>query len=174
MKKTSFFLILFLAWKSSFSQTEKNTLREIDILIGTWTVHAEKRLSAQGPWDTSAGKAVISKVVGATVIEENFYGSLEGKPFITKTLIATDKFIQKYQRVFADSEHGVFVDYEGEKNGDSIIFEKNWIYPNKSTVKLRVVYKIISKDEFIIENMRMPEHTSVWDITGKMRYKRLE
>ncbi len=46
------------------------------------------------------------------------------------------------------------------------------MYPDKSTVQLRVVYKIISPDEFIVENMRMPQNTSSWDVTGRMRYVR--
>jgi hypothetical protein len=175
MKKIATVLTLLIYYSHSFSQNDeigKVSLQNIDFLIGKWNVTAERRLSAQGPWDTSKCKAVIKKEVGSAVIEEDNYGTLEGKPFITKTLIAYDKNSKKYQRVFADSEHGSLVDYEGELIGDSLVFDKLFIYPNKSTVKLRVVYKVISNDEFIIENMRMPESTTVWDVTGRMIYKR--
>jgi hypothetical protein len=93
---------------------------------------------------------------------------------MAKSIIAYNHFAQKFQRMFIDSEHGVMVDYEGDKKADTIYFDKTWIYPDKTSVQLRVVYKIISPDEFIVENMRMPQNASIWDITGRMRYVRVK
>ena len=31
-------------------------------------------------------------------------------------------------------------------------------------------YYIISKDEFYVENMRMPQQSTGWDVTGRMKY----
>lgn len=150
----------------------QNELCRLDFLMGEWNVMAEIRLSAQGPWDASKGKAIIKKEVGSKVINEDHYGSLEGKSYITKSLLAYSKSNQLYQRVFADSEHGVFVDYTGIFKGDSLVFDKLFMYPDKSTVKLKVIYSILSKDEFIVEDSRMPESATGWDVTGRLRYKR--
>jgi hypothetical protein len=140
--------------------------------MGSWNVTAENRLGAAGPWDTSKGTAVIRKSTGGSLIEEEYTGTLNNKSFFTKSIIAYNHFSNAFQRTFLDSEHGVLIDYEGTKKADSVLFDKRWTYPNGASVKLRVVYTIISPDEFMIENMRMPDSSSEWDITGKMRYTR--
>ncbi len=154
-----------------FAQETTTRLNELDVLIGSWEVTAESRLAADGPWETNQGKSIFTKTTGASLIEEDFSGNLKKKPFLTKTIIAFNHFSNKFQRIFIDSEHGALVDYEGEKNANQLVFDKDWVYPNKSTVKLRVVYTFISKDEFTVENMRMPQNASGWDTTGRMRFK---
>jgi hypothetical protein len=93
---------------------------------------------------------------------------------LCKTIFAVNNRSGSYQRMFVDSEHGALIDFEGTKNGESFMFDKLWTYPNGNTVKLRVVYKIISNDEFKVESMRMPQGTSEWDVTGRMKYKRVK
>ncbi len=175
--KKGFYLLSVILLISTYSLAQdaneaKNKLQQLDPLTGSWTVTVEARLSAQGPWDTSTGKSVIIKTLGTSILEENFTGTRQGKPFLAKTLFAVNNLTQKYQRIFADSEHGLFVDFDGEQQGNTFIFDRLWVYPNKSTVKLRVVYTVISKDEFMIESMRMPQSESSWDVTGRMKYIR--
>ena len=153
-----------------FAQDSGNGLLKLNGLLGTWDVLVERKLSATGPWDTSKATSILKKTTGDAVIEEDFVGTLQNKPFSTKTIIAFNHFTDKFQRAFIDSEHGVLVDYEGEKKADTIFFDKSWIYPNNTTVKLRVIYTIISTTEFLVENMRMPESTLKWDVTDKLRY----
>ena len=172
MKTKISICIYLIAGQTVLAQNVTNRLHEIDGLIGTWNVVVETRLSPSGPWDTSNARSVIKKTTENVAIEEDFIGILKGKSFKTKTLIAFDHFSNKFQQVFIDSEHGVLVDYEGVKKADTIFFDNTWVYPNKTTVKLRVVYKLFSRNEFTIENMRMPENTSIWDITGRRRYVR--
>jgi hypothetical protein len=171
MKKT--FLSLSLCFcLHSFAQEAISKLPELDIMTGNWTVTTETRLSANGPWETNKGESVITKATGATLIEENYTGTLRNKSFFTKSLIAYDHFKNSFQRIFIDSEHGVLVDYTGEKRSDSLFFDKTWTYPDQSTVKLRVLYILVSANEFVVENMRMPGNMSTWDVTGRMKYMR--
>ena len=156
------------------AQETKTRLPELDVLLGSWNIKAENRLSANGPWETNKGTAVIKRSTGEACIEEKYTGTLNNKSFFDKSIIAYDHFSNVFQRVFIDSEHGVLIDYEGIKNADTIFFDKTWTYPNKSTVKLRVVYTILSPNEFTIENMRMPENTFEWDVTGKMHFTRIK
>lgn len=173
MKKViAVFVLHIFVIDISFAQDTKSKLAELDFLTGYWLVTTETRLSANGPWESDNGTAVITKTTGASAIEEDYTGILQNKSFMTKSIIAYNRFSQKFQRMFIDSEHGVLIDYQGEKKADTIYFDNTWIYPDKSTVQLRVVYKIISPDEFIVENMRMPQNTSSWDVTGRMRYVR--
>ncbi|HSU28325.1 MAG TPA: DUF1579 family protein [Chitinophagaceae bacterium] len=158
---------------SSFSQEVKTQLPELNTLIGNWKVISEKRLSANGPWDTSTGRSSFILSAAATLIEEDYKGTLEGKRLLIRSLIAYDHFKQKFQKVFLDSEHGTLIDYDGYKNKDSLVFDKTWVYPAGNTVKLRKLYRFISKDEFTVEDLRMPEGTTSWDLSGKMKYKRV-
>ena len=114
-------------------------LSELNVLVGSWNVTAENRLSANGPWETNNGTAVIKKSTGGACLEEEYTGALNNKSFFTKSIIAFDHFGNKFQRTFIDSEHGVLVDFDGIKNADTIFFDKTWTYPNGATVKLRVV-----------------------------------
>lgn len=155
-----------------YAQNSDTQLPELDMLIGSWKVKAEMRLSANGPWDTSVANAVITKTTGDKMIVEDYAGTLNKDSFFAKSMIAFNHFKNVFQREFIDSEHGVLVDYEGQKNNDTIFFDKTWTYPNGSTVKLRVVYKLISNNEFTIENMRMPSDSVEWDTTGRWSYTR--
>ncbi len=150
----------------------KKKMAEIDFLVGQWNVSSEIRLSAQGPWESSEGVSRITRTVGSTVLEEDFSGSREGRPFSTKSLLAVNNQTLRYQRVFVDSEHGSLIDFDGQKRADSLVFDRTWIYPSGASVQLRVVYKFISRDTVIVESMRKPEKEPSWDVTGRMRYAR--
>jgi hypothetical protein len=150
----------------------KQKLQKLDLFVGQWDVKMELRLSAQGPWETSYGKSLFKKSVGATIIEEDFAGEHLGKAYFTRSMFAVNNMTLKYQLIFVDSDHGVMIDYEGEGTDSSFTFDKIWTYANQSTVKLRTVFTIISKKEFRIENMRMPQGASSWDITGRKKYSR--
>jgi len=177
MKNLLFFVIAFLLFNAMASAQDANAvkqkLQKLDLFVGQWDVKMELRLSAQGPWETSHGKSVFKKSVGATIIEEDFTGEHLGKAYFTRSMFAVNNMTLKYQLIFADSDHGVMIDYEGEGADSSFTFDKTWTYANQSTVKLRTVYTIISNNEFRIENMRMPQGASSWDITGRKKYTRL-
>jgi len=170
MRKLSMTFLLAMNTIFLFAQNSEKTLHMLDGLSGTWDVSVEKRLSATGPWDTSKATSIFKKETGGTVIEEDFVGTLKNKPFSTKAIIAFNHFNNKFQRAYIDSEHGVLVDYEGEAKADTIFFDKNWIYPDNTTVKLRVIYIVISAEELLVQNMRMPQNTIQWDVTDRMRY----
>lgn len=152
----------------------KSKIADLAVFEGRWKVEVDSRLGPQGPWEKSTASAMIKKTLRATLIEEDFTGSRQGKPFEIKTVFGINNMTDRYQCTSADSEHGVLVDFEGVKNNDSIIFDRTWSYANGSSVKLRVIYRVISPDEFIVERMRMPQQANEWDVTGRMRYRRLK
>ena len=165
----------FLIVNSLLTQDEnvaRQKLADIDFLVGKWNVVVETRLSAQGPWETSQGRSHITRTVGSTVLEEDFSGTRESRPFSTKSLLAVNNLTFRYQRVFVDSEHGALIDFEGEKHADSLVFDRTWTYPSGAKVQLRVLYKLISPNELTVESMRKPEKDSSWDVTGRMKYSR--
>ena len=149
-------------------------LAKLNFLLGDWKIDVETRLSAQGPWEKSQATSAIRKTLNSSLIEEDFTGQRQGKDFRSKTLFGVNNMNARYQRVFADSDHGVLIDFEGVRSKDSIYFDRLWSYPNGSTVKLRVLYLLGTSDEFVVVNLRMPQQQTEWDITGRMKYTRIK
>lgn len=154
------------------NETHREKLSKIDFLIGEWNVEVDARLAAQGPWEKSRGISIIRKTLDSALLEEDFTGTREGKPFLTKSLIAVNNQTNHFQRSFIDSPHGTLIDYEGSLTGNELVFDKTWTYANGSNVLLRTVYRKIAEDRFLLESMRMPQGESVWDTTTKMIYTR--
>jgi len=168
----SLITVLVMIIDSRGQEPGQQLLEDLDVLVGNWNVQVEARLSAQGPWDTSAATSLIRRTVGSRILEEDLTGSRQNRPFTIKCLLAINNQTLKYQRIFVDSEHGTLIDFQGNKTGNDFVFDKEWTYANQSKVKLRVLYEVVSPNEFIIENVRMPQGSSSWDVTGRMRYKR--
>jgi hypothetical protein len=171
MKRSLVFLIILGIYTASAAQETKK-IRELKFLAGEWDIEVEARLSMQGEWESSTAKSVTTYTLDSSLIEEEYTGTRQGKPFLSKTFFAVNNMTNKFQRIFIDAPHGVLVDFEGVQTGDSLVFDKNWQYANGTTVKLRVVYKILSYDDIIVESMRMPPNSSAWDVNGKMKYHR--
>ena len=152
---------------------ESVKVKELYFLAGDWNIDVEARLSMQGPWESSKAKSTIRFTLDSSLIEEEFVGTRQEKPFLAKTFFAVNNMTHKFQRVFIDAPHAVLVDFEGIKSGDSLVFDKNFQYANGSVVKLRVVYKILSDDEMVVESMRMPQNSTAWDVNGRMKYNRV-
>jgi hypothetical protein len=176
MKSTLSSAILFTIAFSLAAQHDGShkILRDLDFLVGQWKVEVDARLSAQGPWEKSEGKAVITLTLDSALIEEEFKGTREGKPFNSKTLLAANNQTNRYQQVFIDGPHGTLIDFEGVMENNKFIFDKTWSYANGRTVKLRMVYGRESPDIFTVESLRWPEGAPGWDTTGRKRYTRVK
>jgi hypothetical protein len=148
---------LFIIESFAQSKEKKDKFDGLETVVGNWTVKVEARLSVNGPWETSMGSSVISRVVDGNIIDENFTGTRMEKSFIAKSLLAVNNLNGKLQRVFMDSGHGGMVDFEGQKEDEhNFVFDKTLTYPNGNSVKLRIVYTILSENKFSVESMRMP------------------
>ena len=171
---------LFCLWlciqiaASLCAQAPAIQINELDFLVGNWKVEVESRLSMNGPWEKSTGSSLIRKILKNTILEEEFTGTRQGEPFLIKSIFGINNATNQFQKVFADSEHGVLVQYEGNRVNDTLFLQKNWLYANGNSVMLRVAYYKISADEFLLESMRMPPGATAWDVTGRMRYKRAD
>ena len=168
----NYFILVLLAICTNSIGQESRKVKELFFLTGDWNIDVESRLSMQGPWESSKARSVIRFTLDSALIEEEYTGTREGKPFLAKTLFAVNNMTNNFQRMFIDAPHGVLVDFEGSKLGDSLVFDKNFQYANGNVVKLRVVYKILSNDDVVVESMRMPQNSTTWDINGRMKYRR--
>jgi Protein of unknown function (DUF1579) len=175
MIKLALFCFLFIfpgLLSAQHDSLQWKKMRALDFLAGHWQVETESRLSLNGPWEKSTGKSFFQLTLDSTLLEEEYTGTRQGKPFLFKAFFAVNNTNYKYQRVFIDAPHGVMLDFAGEHSMHSVVFDKHHIYKNGNWVELRVVYKKVSANEFTVESMRMPQGATVWDVTGRMRYKR--
>jgi hypothetical protein len=154
------------------NEEQKRMMRGLHFLAGDWNVEAESRLSLNGPWEKTKGVAKFVISLDSTLIEENYKGSRQGNPFLSKTFLAVNNLALDYQRTFIDSPHGVMMHFEGKRNGDTITFDKEFTYPNGNAIMLRVVYVILSNNQFRVETMRKPRDTGNWDTTSHLMYTR--
>ena len=166
-------ILLACVFNGHLVAQESVKVKELHFLAGNWNIDVESRLSMQGPWESSKAKSTIRFTLDSSLIEEEFVGTRQEKPFLAKTLFAVNNMTYKFQRMFIDAPHGVLVDFEGIKSGDSLVFDKNFQYANGSVVKLRVVYRILSDDRMVVESMRMPQNSTAWDVNGRMKYNRV-
>ena len=175
MKLVSVHLILGLICVQLIAQHQdpKQKLKQLDFILGEWHVEVDARLS-NGTWDNSVGKSTIRRTLDSAMIEEEFTGVREGKPFLSKTLFAFNNLSGKFQRVFIDSPHGVLVEFEGLSESQLITFSKELVPANGNAVTLRVMYKRLSSEGFSLESQRRPRGTDAWDTTGRMRYSKMK
>jgi len=165
-------VLLSLRTVSQGHDEQQQKLAALGFLEGDWIVAVSFRLGAQGPWEESTASSAISRDVGSVVFREDFKGTRRDNPFSSLALLGVNNLTLEYERIFVDSEHGAFLSSVGRMRGDSLVFDREWKYPNGNSVFLRTVYHRITSDEFEVESMRRPDESRPWDVTGRMRYRR--
>lgn len=170
--KPLFFLLLACIASGYAGAQHESRIHEFDFLAGKWKVETHLRLSAQGPWDTSVARSVITWSLKSTILVEEYTGTKQGKPFLIKSIFGYNNANGLLQKTFADSEHGVLVLFEGSRHKDTVYLDKSITFSNGNTVRLRTAYYLISEREFLVVGMRMPGGANEWDVTSRMRYKR--
>jgi hypothetical protein len=146
-------------------------LKPLDFMIGEWNVEVDARLSKQGPWEQSKGHSTIVKIVGGSVIQDQFTGTKQGRELTSVAMLANDNRTKLYQKVFVDSDHGMLLLYEGKLEGKllSLFYKFNL---NGVDLTLRSQYNLIAENEFTVESARSTDNGVTWDRTGTMRYTR--
>lgn len=146
-------------------------LKALHFLTGNWSVAADVRLSKNGPWEKSQAKSVIKKSIGETIFEEEFTGTKQGRVLIAKSWLGNDNRTKLYQRIWVDSDHGVLMIQEG-KLEDKLLNLLSTLDLNETKLTLRVQYKLVSDDLFMVESSRSTDGGKTWDRTGTLTYSR--
>ena len=142
----------------------------LDFLIGDWKVDANVRL-ADGTWEQSPATSQIKPDLSGCLLSERFAGTRAGHAFTALALMAFNNTSKKLQRMWSDSEHGLLITYEGNRNGNEIIMETEILLDGKS-VKLRNAYLEISESSFSLESGRSTDGGKTWITVTRLRYKR--
>src|SRR5688572_14159067 len=169
-------VVLFLGCLTAYPQQafkDSNNLRALEFLMGEWTITVDARLSKDGPWERSEARSTIKKAIGNKILEEEVIGTRQDRDWVARCWIAVDNRTLKYQWAFVDSDHGVLELYEGDMSNDSLILQKEIIFP-QSRVLRRIIYSNFSTDSFIVRSMRSADNGKTWDVTATSPYERIK
>jgi len=143
---------------------------ELDFLIGDWNVDSNLRLG-DGTWEHTPATSQIKLDLSGCLLSERFAGTRAGHEFTALALMAFNNTSKKLQRLWSDSEHGLLVIYEGNRNANEMVLETDILIDGKS-VKLRNVYLEISRDSFNLESSRSTDNGKTWVTVTRLRYTR--
>jgi hypothetical protein len=151
----------------------EEALKPLNFLVGEWKVEVEARLSKSGPWEKSEARSVIKKIIGESVFEDEYTGTKQGRVLTAKSWLANDNRTRLYQKVFADSDHGVLILYEGKLEDKTLTLQTD-LQLNDVHLLIRSQYHFISHDLFTIESARSTDEGKTWDKTGMLKYSRVK
>ncbi len=172
----SIVVVLFFGCPTTYAQTapkDSENLTALEFLMGEWVITVNVRLSKDGPWERSNAQSSIKKAIGNTIFEEEVTGTRQGRDWVARCWIAVDNRTLKYQWAFVDSDHGVLELYEGDLSNDSLILQKEIIFP-QSRVLRRIIYSNFSADSFVVRSMRSADDGKTWDLTRTSQYQRVK
>lgn len=198
MRSLRLFTVALLLCTQALAQESTKQLSALDFLIGHWDVWAEHRLSAQGPWEEGPARATIRKALNGTLLEEDYSGTRQGRPYFEKALFGINNATNQFQKTFADSEHGIQLTFEGDQNlpvksesfylfrdsGWEILRERSFEY-NESNQLVMMVEKKRDEDSLVLssktvynfsddklrEELNYEHRDAQWVCTGKSVFK---
>ena len=145
-------------------------LESLEFLVGDWTVEANV-ITGNGKWEQSSASSRIKRDSSSCLFEERFAGSREGHPFSALGIMGFNSTSGKLQRVWSDSEHGILILYEGDRDAKEMILYAD-ILLDGNRVKLRNAYFEITKDSFRLESGRSHDGGKTWITVSKLQYRR--
>lgn len=123
MRKTLFtgiFTLLLLAAGAAGQETRdepgcaSDAGRKLDFLIGDWQVTSKYRVGSDPDrWEKTDGRASLEHVFGGCLVRERLETERGGRPLTVIALYSYNNISDKYQWLFAHSEHGVLSLFEG-------------------------------------------------------------
>lgn len=143
---------------------------ELSFLEGAWEVHSAARLPS-GDWDTTVARSNIQADLKRCLLVERFQGSRAGHEYEALGLLGFNSVERRLQRVWVDSEHGILVTYEGERQASEIVLEYPMVLRGQS-ILLRHVYLDIGEGAFTLESRRSNDQGQSWVVTWRARYSR--
>jgi len=150
-------------WHSEFAA--------FSFLEGEWKIAAEDRLG-NGTWEKSNARAWISRDLQGCALVENFGGTRENKPFSGRAYYGFNSVTGQLQRVWVDSEHGMYTPHEGAKAGDEIALDYSMTLRGQPVI-LRDAFFDITPAAFKFESRRSNDGGKTWDVTSKLTYTRV-
>lgn len=93
--------------------------QKLNFLIGNWKVKSKFRKGSNpDKWEETDGKSKIKYLFNECLAQEKLDVKRDGRPLTLITMYSYNNFTQKYQWMFAHSEHGLLSLFEGKLKDD--------------------------------------------------------
>ena len=150
----------------TIAQSDQLDSATYDFWVGKWDAKWE---NANG--STGSGTNHIFKVLGGTVIEENFTitgGAQAG--FLGKSISVMD-VNKNWHQAWADNQGGYF-DFVGEVLGDKKIFKTKLVERDGKKIIQRMVFYEIKEDSFTWDWEGTQDGGDTWNLLWRISYTR--
>jgi len=132
----------------------------LESLVGEWDVKV--RFYFPDPKKPSESKGIMSRkmILGGNFLQESFTGEFVGQPFAGLSLIGFDADKERFVTIWCDSMSTSMTQTQGiyDERKKTLISLGELHDPNtKKLMRARDVFRIISKDEQLLEMYRRPK-----------------
>ena len=148
------------------SQCTSEESRQLDFWVGDWDLAWE---DSPG-YPASTGKNIISRELGACVIEENFSAPEYG--FDGKSVSTYDVNSKLWKQTWVDSS-GSYLDFVGGMQDDgTMIFGREFTDANGDLIKQRMIFYNIQENSMEWNWERSTDNGQTWTVVWNIHYSR--
>ena len=148
------------------SQCTSEESREFDFWVGDWDLAWE---DSPG-YPASTGKNIISRELGACVIEENF--AAYDYNFFGKSVSTYDINQKVWKQTWVDSS-GSYLDFTGGMQPDgTMILGREFTDANGQLIKQRMIFYDIQEDQMEWNWERSTDNGQTWTVVWNIHYSR--
>ncbi len=135
--------------------------------VGNWRAEVKCWMEADGEPQVSQAASNAKSIMDGLFIEEDYRGSMMGKPFHGRTVMGYDNVQQKFVGSWiSDMQSSMFVfEGQGEKQDKVLTMEGETTCPVRGRLQTQLVYKILGPDRHTFET---------YDLTDGKRTKTME
>jgi hypothetical protein len=147
-------------------------LNQITFLKGDWDVISEKKASFEDDeWEKSKAVASWTPILNGCVLQEQWSGTLDGKPMEWIQLLAYNHRDQKWEQGMVDWGHGNLITSEGYYEEGKLVFTTPHIRRGKLLIDKIIIEKV--SDNRVNWTIKTSlDGGETWNAFWKMRYTR--
>lgn len=163
-------LISFIVLLSSISfaqNTQKADETMLDFWVGKWKLTWTEQNGTIGK-----GTNEIKKILNDKVVQEKFEAkSGELKDFKGRSLSLIDAATGKWKQIWVDNQNS-YLEFEGFKEGEKVIFQREFKNKEGKIVLQRMVFKDISNEKFTWDWESSSDEGKSWELKWQINYER--
>ena len=140
---------------------------DLDFWLGEWNLRWQETDSTE-----ATGTNRITRDLSGQVVGEHFHvltGQSAG--FEGKSWSVYDTRSQSWKQTWVDNQSG-YLDFAGGKEGDTFVFQRQFLEKNGKVVQQKMVFRDIRPDAFTWDWMRSDDEGRTWVLNWQIFYSR--
>ncbi len=122
-------------------------LKKIAFLEGKWDVVMSVKPDPNADWIETEGNSEFRWILGRTILEQLYDGSMMGQPFKGRGNLAFNRYSGKWQHTWGDNVAAILSMYEGDFTEGKLAVTGKEITPGSSFL-VRITWYNITDDKF--------------------------